>query len=115
MDNSKTIKGTVLSAMILLINVYKFDPRLLNYKEEFEKLQLSEFDIRRLYSIFRHIDVDGSGTIDILELLMFLDIERTKFSRQVFSIMDEVILFFFLSFSLSLFIYLFIYFCIDFF
>lgn len=89
MEN-KTIKGKFVSTMILLINVYKFDPRLLNYKNEFERLQLNEFDIRRLYSIFRQIDVDGSGNIDILELLMFLDIERTKFSKQVFSIMDEV-------------------------
>lgn len=90
MENGKTIKSTVLSTLILLVNVYKFDERLLKWKNDFEKLMLSEFDIRRLYSIFRQIDVDGSGTIEILELLMFLDIESTKFSRQVFSVMDEV-------------------------
>ncbi len=89
MDNGKTMKGSMVSALVLLLNVYSCDPRLLQWKEQFETLQLSEFDIRRLYSIFRHVDVDGSGTIDILELLMFLDIERTRFSQQVFSIMDE--------------------------
>jgi Ca2+-binding EF-hand superfamily protein len=52
---------------------------------------LSERDIRRLYSIFRRVDVDGGGTIDIMEMFMFLDIERTPFTVQVFSIMDEVI------------------------
>jgi hypothetical protein len=90
MENGKTIKGSMVSALVLLVNVYRFDPRLLKWKSDFEKLMLSEFDIRRLYSIFRQVDVDGSGTIEILESLMFFDIESTKFSRQVFSVMDEV-------------------------
>jgi hypothetical protein len=90
MDTGKTVKGSVMSTLILFVNAYRFDPRLSQWRSDFEKLMLSEFDVRRLYSIFRHIDVDGSGSIDILELLMFLDVERTKFSTQVFSVMDEV-------------------------
>jgi Ca2+-binding EF-hand superfamily protein len=84
------MKSSIVSALILLVNVYRFDQRLLKWRTDFEKLMLSEFDIRRLYSIFRQIDVDGSGTIDILESLMFFDVESTRFSRQVFSVMDEV-------------------------
>lgn len=71
-------------------NVYSQDPRLLKWKGDFDALLLSEHDIRRLYSIFRRIDVDSGGTIDIMEMFMFLDIERTPFTVQVFSIMDEV-------------------------
>ena len=89
-SRNKTVKGRVLSTIILLLNVYSFNASLLKYKKDFELLKLTELDIRRLYSIFRQIDVDGSNTIEILELLMFLDIENNKFSRQIFSIMDEV-------------------------
>lgn len=52
---------------------------------------LSERDVRRIYNVFRKVDIDGGGTIDILEMIMFLDIERTPFSTRVFSIMDEVV------------------------
>ena len=71
-------------------NVYSQDPRLCKWREDFESLMLSERDVRRIYNVFRKVDIDGGGTIDILEMIMFLDIERTPFSTRVFSIMDEV-------------------------
>lgn len=37
---------------------------------------------------FDSIDIDCSGQVSCLELLMRLDIERTPFSRKVFSIFD---------------------------
>lgn len=57
--------------------------------DDFKALQLPLVDIERLYKVFMRIDVDNSGKVDLLELLNFLDVDRTKFSERVFSIMDE--------------------------
>ena len=46
-------------------------------------------DIGSLFRIFRMVDVDNSGTIEVAELLAFLDIERTKFSKRIFCMFDE--------------------------
>ena len=35
------------------------------------------------------VDVDGSGTIEVAELLAFLDVEKTKFSKRIFCMFDE--------------------------
>ncbi len=58
-------------------------------KKQFEALQLTSHDVGRLYKIFRKVDVDGSGTIALAELLAHIDVERTQFSQRVFSIFDE--------------------------
>lgn len=33
--------------------------------------------------------MDGSGNIEIAEMLAFLDVDRTKFSKRLFSIFDD--------------------------
>ncbi len=71
------------------LNIYSTEPNLLEYKEIFEALCLHQADIGRLRKIFNTIDKDHSGSIELLELLMYMDIERTPFTKRVFSIFDE--------------------------
>ncbi len=68
---------------------YKYNDKILSWKPEFDVLCLSERDIGRLYKIFRKVDVDGSGEIELAELLVHMDVERTPFTQRVFSIFDE--------------------------
>ena len=35
------------------------------------------------------MDVDDSGCIELVELLVHIDLERTKFTERIFSIFDE--------------------------
>ncbi len=58
-------------------------------RRQFEALQLSSKEVGKLYKIFRKVDVDGSGSIGLAELLAHIDVERTTFSERVFSIFDE--------------------------
>lgn len=67
-------------------HVYAEVPNLEKFREDFSKLQISEGDVGKLYTLFCKIDMDGSGSIEVLELLMFLDVERTRFTKRVFSI-----------------------------
>lgn len=52
-------------------------------------MQLSKGEIRTLYYVFRKVDLDGSGTIGLPELLAHINLERTKFTERIFSIFDE--------------------------
>jgi len=69
--------------------VYEFEPTLLEWRSDFEALQFKENDIGRLYRIYNKIDEDRSGLIDYIEMLNYLDIERTPFSKRVFTMFDE--------------------------
>ena len=69
--------------------VYDFEPKLSEWRSDFEALQFKEQDIGRLYRIYNKIDGDKSGLIDYMEMLSFLDIERTPFSKRVFTMFDE--------------------------
>lgn len=56
---------------------------------QFRALQLRGREINKLYRVFRKVDMDGSGSISVAELLTHIDVERTKFTERVFSIFDE--------------------------
>lgn len=71
------------------LNIYSSEPELRQYAPTFRSLQLEEADIGRLRKIFMSIDTDGSGQIELLELLMYMDLERTPFTKRVFSIFDD--------------------------
>ena len=49
------------------------------WQKDFEALHLAEADVGKMFKIYREIDDDNSGTIQVIELLNFLDIERTRF------------------------------------
>ncbi len=59
------------------------------WNEMFEALQLRKNEIKQLYKIFWKADLDGGGTIDLVELLTIVDLERTPFTERIFSIFDE--------------------------
>lgn len=56
---------------------------------QYQAMQLSEREVRKLFNEFRKVDVDGSGSIALPELLAHLDLPVTAFTQKVFSIFDE--------------------------
>ena len=59
------------------------------YRQQFEMLMLTEHDVGRLLRVFNSVDMDGSGTVEIAELLTCLKCERTRFSERIFAIFDD--------------------------
>jgi Ca2+-binding EF-hand superfamily protein len=56
--------------------------------KQFIALKLSRSEIKKLFNLYRKIDMDRSGSIDIIEMLTFLDVENTSFNQRVFSVFD---------------------------
>ena len=56
---------------------------------QFQALQLTHSEVKKLHSYFFKADMDNGGTIELVELLTVIDVERTKFTERVFSIFDE--------------------------
>jgi len=52
-------------------------------------MQLPKNVVRKLFHAFKKFDMDGSGSIGLVELLTQLDLPRTKFTEKVFSIFDD--------------------------
>jgi hypothetical protein len=65
------------------------DPAILRCKPLFEALQLHYTAVGRLLHIFHSVDKDHSGTIELDELLNFLEVERSPFRNRVFRMCDE--------------------------
>lgn len=63
--------------------------KFMEWNAQFSALQLTKNELERLYKIFCRVDVDGSGSIALAELLAHIDVERTKFTERTFSIFDE--------------------------
>lgn len=57
--------------------------------EVFYAMKLTRPEVVRLYEIYLQVDTDKSGSIDIVELLTLLDIERTAFTERIFSAFDK--------------------------
>lgn len=57
--------------------------------ELFDALKLTRKEITQLQKMFRKVDLDGSGSVDTVELLTLLDIERTRFTEQIFALFDS--------------------------
>jgi len=68
------------------VHIYDAVPMIKLWQPVFEGLALSQHEVGRFYKIFRVIDKDTSLSISILELLMFLNIERTRFTIATFSV-----------------------------
>jgi hypothetical protein len=60
-----------------------------SWMDLFAAMQLKKSEVKKLYKIFTRVDLDGSGSVDIAELLTLLDIERTRFTEQVFTVFDS--------------------------
>ena len=68
---------------------YENHEEMLKHRSEFERLYLSEDELARLFEIYVKIDQDYSGEISTWELLEYLRLERTKFTKRIFRIFDE--------------------------
>lgn len=56
---------------------------------QFRSLQLTLNDLKKIYKVFVTMDIDGSGTISLAELLAHLDLPRTAYTEKIFSIFDD--------------------------
>lgn len=56
---------------------------------EFDALRLSLNDVRKLFHAFKRMDIDGSGSITLAELLGHIDLPRTAYTEKIFSIFDN--------------------------
>mmetsp|Transcript_18568 Transcript_18568/g.25651 ORF Transcript_18568/g.25651 Transcript_18568/m.25651 type:complete len:415 (-) Transcript_18568:523-1767(-) len=63
--------------------------KLSKWKAQFEALKLREREVEKIFNIFKKVDVDGSGSIELVELLVHIDLDRTTFTERIFSIFDE--------------------------
>jgi Ca2+-binding EF-hand superfamily protein len=59
------------------------------WNKTYKALKISKNELSQLFKKFKKVDLDGGGTIDVVELLTVIDVERTPFSERVFSIFDE--------------------------
>ena len=50
---------------------------------------MPQHDLHRLFDVYCKIDQDFSGQISTWELLEYLHLERTKFTKRIFRIFDE--------------------------
>jgi hypothetical protein len=63
-------------------HIYQENKDIATEKSLYDSMQLMEADVGALYRIFNRVDKDHSGSIEVVELLMYLDIERTPFSMR---------------------------------
>ena len=68
-------------------SVYK-DTKIASWRVQFEALGIDEKAAQKLYNIFRKCDLGHDGTINDMEVLMLLDMERTPFTERIFKIFD---------------------------
>lgn len=55
----------------------------------FTSLFLTTRDIRRLYTVFKCMDMFNTGSITLAELLAYINLPRTAFTEKIFSIFDN--------------------------
>jgi serine/threonine-protein phosphatase 2B regulatory subunit len=70
-------------------SIYTKHNHLTQWKNDFDALMVVDSDLEKLYKLFQAIDKDGSGEIDLVELIHYLRLTRTKFNKRVFTIFDE--------------------------
>lgn len=61
----------------------------MRWNVHFAAMQLTKHDVKKLYEVFCSMDTDGRGSIDVVELLSRIDVNRNKFTERVFSMFDE--------------------------
>ena len=71
-----------------IYNDKKWHKTIAPLRPTFESLGLKEDDVARLHEQFLKIDKDGSGTIELWEMLDHLDLKRNRFAKRVFAIFD---------------------------
>ena len=78
--------GSIMS--FLCFDWYAGHPAYVEARSLFLSLGLTPYDITQLHKKFRFIDTDDSGSIQLIELLNYLDVERTNYTEKVFGMFD---------------------------
>lgn len=60
-----------------------------NWMKLFLTLKIKEYDVVRLYKLFKSIDKNNDGSIDIDEFLKLIAMEYTMFIQHIFNIFDR--------------------------
>lgn len=55
----------------------------------FYAMKLKRGEVIKLFDLYNIVDIDHGGTIDVVELLTLLDIERTAFAERIFAAFDK--------------------------
>jgi serine/threonine-protein phosphatase 2B regulatory subunit len=69
--------------------IFEENANMREWRPQFEALKLTTSEVGKLYEIFRSIDKDNSGLINMDELLNQILMDATEFRNRVFSILDE--------------------------
>lgn len=54
----------------------------------FNALKLHRREIKKLHKVFRNIDTNSDGSVDVSDILAILDIQKTKFTERIFASYD---------------------------
>lgn len=60
-----------------------------SWMDLFAAMKLTRGEVSNFYKLFKKVDFDNSGSVDIVELLTLLDVERTRFTEHVFTLFDS--------------------------
>lgn len=60
-----------------------------SWMELFAAMRLTKNEVIQLHKTFKKVDFDKSGSVDIVELLTLLCVERTRFTEQLFKVFDS--------------------------
>lgn len=60
-----------------------------DWLDVFTAMKFKHAEVRKLFDLFNLVDADRSGTVDVVELLTLLDIERTTFAERIFAAFDK--------------------------
>lgn len=56
---------------------------------QFAALRMTKSEMSSLLKVYKKVDLDGSGSVDLLELFVFLEVEHTPFTERVFKVFDS--------------------------
>lgn len=71
------------------LDKYLAKPEMKDAMRQFKAMQFNKGEVRKLYKIYRAVEVDGSGTIALGELLAHIQLTCTPFTEKIFSIFDD--------------------------
>lgn len=60
-----------------------------DWRDVFNAMKFKNSEVKKLFELFNIVDSDHGGTIDVVELLTLLDIERTAFAERIFAAFDK--------------------------
>lgn len=69
--------------------LYDSDLAFRKWRNQFDALGLQKNEVLTLFKEFKKVDARKTGNIDIHELLIHMNVDRTRFNERIFHIFDE--------------------------